>query len=111
MADVLKKVKYQVDKESLDKIYFSFIRPKLEFGNYIWDNCFEGDKDRLEDFQPSIAMTVTRARKGTSHDLIYHKLNIGHPCLIGERVSNKKIFLRSSTMKHLHIFVHFFQKG
>ena len=40
MADVLKKLKYQVDKESLEKIYFSFIRPKLEYGNYIWDNCF-----------------------------------------------------------------------
>ena len=35
MADVLKKLKYQVDKESLEKIYFSFIRPKLEYGNYI----------------------------------------------------------------------------
>ena len=33
MADVLKKRKYQVDKESLEKIYFSFIRPKLEYGN------------------------------------------------------------------------------
>ena len=39
-ADVLKKLKYQVDKESLEKIYFSFIRPKLGYGNYIWDNCF-----------------------------------------------------------------------
>ena len=55
MADVLKKLKYQVDKESLEKTYFSFIRPKLEYGNYIWDNCFEGDKDRLEDFQLSIS--------------------------------------------------------
>ena len=27
MADILKKLKYQVDKESLEKIYCSFIRP------------------------------------------------------------------------------------
>ena len=47
----------------------------MEYGNYIWDNCFEGDKDRLEDFQLSIARTVTGARKGTSHDLIYNELN------------------------------------
>ena len=87
MADVLKKLKYQVDKESLEKIYFSFIRPKLEYGNYIWDNCFEGDKDRLEDFQLSIARTVTGARKGTSMISFTMSL-IGQPWLTGERVSN-----------------------
>ena len=37
VVEVLKKLKYQVDKESLEKNYFNFIRPKLEYGNYIWD--------------------------------------------------------------------------
>ena len=75
MADVLKKLKYSVDKESLEKIYFSFIRPKLEYGCHIWDNCDKGDKKKLEDFQLSIARTVTGARKGTSHELISNELN------------------------------------
>ena len=47
MADVLKKLKYKVDKESLEKIYFSFIRPKLEYGSFIWDNCQIGEKEEL----------------------------------------------------------------
>ena len=75
MADVLRKLKYSVDKESLEKIYFSFIRPKLEYGCHIWDNCDKGDKKKLEDFQLSIARTVTGARKGTSHELISNELN------------------------------------
>ena len=75
MADVLKKLKYSVDKESLEKIYFSFIRPKLEYGCHIWDNCDKGDKKKLEDFQLSIARTVTGAGKGTSHELISNELN------------------------------------
>ena len=83
MADVLKKLKCSVDKESLEKIYFSFIRPKLEYGCYIWDNygcyiwdnCDKGDKKKLEDFQLSIARTVTGAWKGTSHELISNELN------------------------------------
>ena len=50
MADVLKKLKYSVDKESLEKIYFSFIRPKLKYGCHIWDNCDKGDEKKLEDF-------------------------------------------------------------
>ena len=75
MADVLKKLKYKVDKESLEKIYFSFIRPKLEYGSFIWDNCQIGEKEELEKFQMSIARTVTGARKGMSHDLILNELN------------------------------------
>ena len=75
MADVLKKLKYKVDKESLEKIYFNFIRPKLEYGSFIWDNCQIGEKEELEKFQMSIARTVTGARKGTSHDLILNELN------------------------------------
>ena len=75
MADVLRKLKYSVDKESLEKIYFSFIRPKLEYGCHIWDDCDKADKKKLEDFQLSIARTVTGARKGTSHELISNELN------------------------------------
>ena len=103
LADVLKKLKYQVDKESLENIYFSLIRPQLENGNYIWDNCFEGDKDRLEDFQLSIARTVTGAHKGTSHDLIYSELN--WPALADRRkgVKLKNFFkiINNKTPKYL----------
>ena len=74
MADALSKLKYSVDKESFEQIYFSFIRPNLEYGCHIWDNCDKGDKKK-KDFQLSIARTVTGARKGTSHELISNELN------------------------------------
>ena len=74
MAELLRKLKYSVDKESLEQIHFSFIRPKLEYGCHIWDNCDKGDK-KFEDFQLSLARTVTGARKGTSHELISNELN------------------------------------
>ena len=83
MADVLKKLKYKVDKESLEKIYFSFIRPNLEYSSFIWDNCQIGEKEELEKFQMSIDRTVTGARKGTSHDLILNELN--WPSLVDRR--------------------------
>ena len=75
MADVLRKLKYSVDKESLEKICFSFIRPILEYGCHIWDNCDKEDKKKLGDFQLSIARTVTGVRKWTSHVLISNELN------------------------------------
>lgn len=87
MVDVLKKLKYQLDKDSLEKIYFSFIRPKLEYGNYIWDNCNATDARLLEDVQLNVAKIVTGARKGTSHDLLNLELN--WPTLADRRKGKK----------------------
>ena len=75
MADVIKKLKYKVDNESLEKIYFSFIRPKFKYCNFIWDNCHKGEKEELEKFQMSIVRAVTGARKETGHDFILNELN------------------------------------
>jgi hypothetical protein len=71
MCDVLKKLKYDLDRKSVESIYFSFIRPKLEYASHIWDNCCQHDLDALENFQLAVARTVTGARKGTSHELLY----------------------------------------
>ena len=75
LADVLKGLKYKVDKRTLEQIYLSFIRPKLEYACHIWDNCNQGDSVALENFQHNIARTVCGARKGTSHALINNELN------------------------------------
>ena len=75
IVDVLKKLKYRLDRETLEKIYFSFIRSKLEYGCYIWDNCTKSDAKLLEDLQLNIARIVSGARKGTSHELIYNELH------------------------------------
>ena len=64
MSDVLKKLKYKVDKESLEKIYFSFMRPKLEYGSFIWDNCQKGEKEELEKFQMMHCQDVYRSKEG-----------------------------------------------
>ncbi len=75
MSDVLKKLKYEVDRKSLEATYYSFIRPKLEYASFIWDNCCKMDKEKLEVFQLSIARTVTGARKGTSSEALYKETN------------------------------------
>ena len=38
MSNVLKRLKYVIDRKSIETIYFSFIRPKLEYASHIWDN-------------------------------------------------------------------------
>ena len=71
MADILKKLKYDLDRQDIEKTYFAFIRPKLEYASHIWDNCSQQDSDKLENFQLDIARIVTGARRGTSHNLLY----------------------------------------
>ena len=96
IIDVMRSLKHILDKTTLEKIYFSFIRPKLEYGNYIWDNCSGTDADRLEDAQMDVARIVTGARRGTSHALIMREL--GWPTLANRRKGNKlKQFLHIIT--------------
>jgi len=89
MSDVLKRLKYDLDRHTLDTIYKSFIRPKLEYASHIWDNCSKKDSDKLENFQLEIARTVSGARRGTSHQFIYSEL--GWETLSSRR-QNVKLF-------------------
>ena len=96
MADVLRKLKYSIDRESLEKIYFTFVRPKLEYGSHIWDGCRKIDSDALENFQLEMARIVTGAIRGTSHQLLYEELN--WPLLKDRRTNMKlKYFCRLVT--------------
>ena len=72
--DVLKRLKYQLDRKTLETVYFSFVLPKIHYGCHIWDNCSTKHSDLLEQFQLNIGQTVCRARKGTSHRLKYEEL-------------------------------------
>ena len=36
---VMRKLKFLLDRESLNRIYISFIRPTLEYADIVWNNC------------------------------------------------------------------------
>ena len=46
---------YTLGRQSLIKIYFSFIRPVLEYSDLVWDNCTEREATLLENVQVSAA--------------------------------------------------------
>ena len=74
MLDVTQKIKYHVDRESLEMIYFSYMRPKMEYACQIWDCCTQQDSERLENLQLYAARIVTGAKRGTSHELLYEEV-------------------------------------
>ena len=50
-SDVFLKLKYKLDRKTLEIIYLTFVRPKLEYGSILFDDCTEQDKTRLENEQ------------------------------------------------------------
>jgi hypothetical protein len=36
--NILRKFKFISDRKTLEKIYFTFVRPLLEYADVIWDN-------------------------------------------------------------------------
>ena len=67
----MRKLKFQLDRKPLEIIYTSFIRPILEYGNEIWDNCTQYEKDDLEIIQTEAARIATGTTKLVSLENLY----------------------------------------
>ena len=44
----MKKLKFDFDRKSLETVYLTFIRPILEYGDTVLDNCTQYEKNELE---------------------------------------------------------------
>ena len=45
---IMQKLKFRLDRKSLEVIYAAFIRPILEYGDVVWDNCSQYKKKTQE---------------------------------------------------------------
>ena len=57
--NAMRKLKFRLDRKSLEVIYTSFIRPILEYGDVVWDNCSQYEKQEIEKVQIEAARIVT----------------------------------------------------
>jgi hypothetical protein len=73
-VDILRSLGRKLDRFSLEKLYTSFVRPILEYGVAIWNNCQEGESTQLEMVQLSAGRVVCGAKRGTSHRELYQEL-------------------------------------
>ena len=70
---ILRKHKFNLDRRSLDKMYKVFIRPLIEYGNIIWDNCSKENKKALENIQLDAQRISTGATKLCSVQKLYNE--------------------------------------
>ena len=71
LLDVLQKLSKDIDRKSLEIIYHTFVRSKMEYACIVWDDCSEQNCQVLENCQLRAARIITGAKKGTSHNKLY----------------------------------------
>ena len=72
---VIKKLNVSLPRSSLLRIYKSFIRPHLDYGDVIYDQPNNNRlSEKIESIQYNAALAVTGAIKGTSREKLYQEL-------------------------------------
>ena len=87
--NVKRKLKFQLSRKSLQIIYFSFIRPLLEYADVVWDNCTQYEANELEKIQHETARIVSGATKLVSIDKLLKE--VGRDTLSCRRKKHKLI--------------------
>ena len=59
----MRKLKFQLDRHTLEIIYLSFIRPIIEYADVFYTNCTQAEKDDLTKIQHEAARIVCGATK------------------------------------------------
>ena len=71
--NIMRKFKFLLDRKSLETIYWSFIRPILEYGDVVWDSCTQQEKRDIEKIHNGAARIVTDTTKIVSINLLYEE--------------------------------------
>ena len=59
----MRKLKFKFDRKTLEIIYTAVTRPILEYGDVIWDNCAQYEKNEIEKIQLEAASIATGTTK------------------------------------------------
>lgn len=99
----MRKVKFILDRNSLQKLYFSFIRPVLEYADVIWDNIPDYVSLKIENIQLEALRIVTGGNRLASKTPQY-KEQAGFRYLSVGKATGLFFCLKVSTAKFQIIF-------
>ena len=72
--DVISALKFKLDRRSLERYYFSFYRPIIEYGDVVWDGAHNLDLELLDKVQNRAMRIVSGATRGSSVTKLYEEL-------------------------------------
>lgn len=85
--NLMRKLKFKLDRKSLEVVYLSFIRPLLEYADVVWDNCSQYEVNELEKIQYEAARIVTGATRLVSINSLF--IETGWESLSSRRKKHK----------------------
>ena len=72
--NLLRSLKFTLFRQSLQKIYLTFIQPILEYADVVWDNCTQQQQNELEKNQLEADRIVTGTTKLINIQKLYDEL-------------------------------------
>ena len=77
-VDMLKALRYKLNRKTLETIYLSFVRPLLEYADVVWDNAPRHEKFYLdlEKLQIDAMRTICGCNNYSSKLLLYIDTNL-----------------------------------
>ena len=88
--NIMRKLKFKLDRKLLETIYIAFIRPLLEYGDVIWNNCTQYEKTELDKIKNEAARIAAGATKLVFLDALYKETQWD---TLGKRRENHKLTL------------------
>ena len=88
--NLLRMLKFTINRKSLETIYFAYIRSLLEYADVLWDNCTQQQCNESEKIQLEAGRIVTGATKLVEIDKLYKELGW---LKLSERRDLHKLFL------------------
>ena len=90
--NILRKLKFKLDRSSLEIIFTTFIRPLLEYGDIVWDNCTQFEKQEIEKIRIQIeaARIATGTNKLVSLNALYQETGL---VTLEKRPENHKLVM------------------
>ena len=73
MVNCLRSLKYNLTRNTLNRMYTSFILPIFDYCSHIYDNCTKTQAILLENLHLDALRTICGAVRGTSHAKIYEE--------------------------------------
>jgi hypothetical protein len=87
---VLQRLRYKIPRPALEKIYLTMIRPVLEYGNILYDNCTNQQSNKIEALQRRAALICSGAYRHTKHLDLLSELGWD---LLSDRRKNQKLIM------------------
>ena len=88
---LMRKLKFTLNRKSLNQIYLSYIVPILEYSCIVWDGCSDSCAESLQKLQNEAARIVTGLTRSVSIANLYREC--GWQCLESRRKAQKLSFM------------------